>query len=184
VSEGHAHLAEVGLARFSAREVAKRAGYAIGSIYNVFGSAEDLILAINARTLSEWTDYTRARLAASEADPVETMVLAYFDFARANPATWLAIFQLELAGGRPSPAWYQAVVDEFMTMVVAQVMASAPKANPEEAAALAGSLVATVHGHCLFSVFRTFDLLGGADPVAAALTRVREALAGQGREGC
>jgi hypothetical protein len=34
-----------------------------------------------------------------------------------------------------------------------------------------------VHGHCVFSLYRTFNLLGEAHPVEAALARVREALA-------
>ena len=51
VAEGHRQMLEVGFARFSAREVAKRIGYSIGTIYNVFGTYEGLILAINGRTL-------------------------------------------------------------------------------------------------------------------------------------
>src|SRR3712207_7552972 len=44
LSAGEAHLAEVGYGRFPAREVAKRIGYSIGTIYNVFGSADMLVL--------------------------------------------------------------------------------------------------------------------------------------------
>ena len=33
IAEGHKHMAEVGFARFSAREVAKRIGYSIGVAY-------------------------------------------------------------------------------------------------------------------------------------------------------
>ena len=54
VAEGHRQIGEVGFARFSAREVAKRVGYSIGTIYNVFGSYDQLILAINGRTLDLW----------------------------------------------------------------------------------------------------------------------------------
>src|SRR5687767_12593733 len=59
---GEAHLAQVGFAAFSAREVAKRIGYSIGTIYNVFGSYDRLVLAINARTLRAWAAFLEERL--------------------------------------------------------------------------------------------------------------------------
>ncbi len=40
IDHGHKLMAEVGYARFSGREVAKRAGYSVGTIYNVFGSLD------------------------------------------------------------------------------------------------------------------------------------------------
>ena len=57
VGEGHRHISEAGFARFSAREVAKQAGYSIGTIYNVFGSYDQLMLAINGRTLDLWLQF-------------------------------------------------------------------------------------------------------------------------------
>ena len=68
VAEGHRQLAEVGYARFSAREVAKRIGYSIGTIYNVFGTLDQLILAINGETLDLWKAHLEARLSAPTDD--------------------------------------------------------------------------------------------------------------------
>ena len=62
IAEGHALLAEQGLARFSGREVAKRAGYSVGTIYNVFGSIGRLVAAINSRTFTQWAGFLRERL--------------------------------------------------------------------------------------------------------------------------
>lgn len=42
VEEGHRQIAEVGFAKFSAREVAKAIGYSIGTLYNVFGSYDQI----------------------------------------------------------------------------------------------------------------------------------------------
>src|SRR6188768_1462375 len=85
LAEGHALMAEAGYARFSAREVAKRAGYSIGTIYNVFGSHNRLVMAINSRTFSLWAAAMRARLDADPADRIAVLVESYFDFASANP---------------------------------------------------------------------------------------------------
>ena len=60
VAEGHRLLAETGYARFSAREVAKRIGYSIGTIYNVFADLDRLMMAINGRTFVLWAAFLRS----------------------------------------------------------------------------------------------------------------------------
>ena len=177
VDEGRRQLAEVGLSRFSARDVAKRVGYSVGSIYNVFGSYDGLILAINARTLELWTAFLKTRLTESGDDRIACMVHAYFAFAAAHPRTWIAIYEHHMADNGPAPDWYQGVVGELMGVVGAEIAAVLPGIEPEKTAALARSLVATVHGHCAFALYNTFRLLGETQPEAAALARVREALA-------
>jgi AcrR family transcriptional regulator len=182
LEEGHRQLAEVGLARFSARDVAKRIGYSVGTLYNVFGSYDELMLAINARTLSLWLTHLRTRLAESgDDDRIATLVRGYFEFAIAHRQTWVAIYEYNLSDGRPAPEWYQATVAELMGVVAAEIAAALPRAAPGDVASLARSLVATVHGHCVFQLYRTFNLLGETQPVEAALARVREALAAAAR---
>ncbi len=180
VGEGRRQLAEVGLARFSAREVAKQVGYSIGTLYNVFGSYDGLMLAINARTFGLWADDLRARLAQAGDDRIACLVQAYFDFAARNPRTWIAIYEHHLADGAPAPDWRQAAAIELMGIVAAEIVAVLPAKPPAEVLPLARSLVATVHGHCVFALYNTFALLGETAPVEAALARVREAIAAAG----
>ena len=177
VEEGRRQLGETGLAGFSARDVAKRVGYSIGTVYNVFGSYDGLILAINARTLELWTAYLRARLGEAGDDRIACLVRAYFAFAASNPKTWIAIYEHHTADGAPAPEWYQQVVAEVMGVVGAEIAAVLPGVDPARTAALARSLVATVHGHCAFALYNTFQMLGETHPEEAALARVREALA-------
>jgi AcrR family transcriptional regulator len=177
VDVGARQLAERGLARFSARDVAKQAGYSVGSIYNVFGSYDGLISAINARTVRAWTASMRERLAAGGEDRIAALVGGYFAFAAAQPQAWLAIFEHHMADGGPAPEDYQIVVAELMSLVTGEIAAALPDAPVQKVLSLARSLAATVHGHCLFSLFRTFDMLGETAPVEAALARVREAIA-------
>ena len=184
VDEGRRQLAEVGLAKFSARDVAKRAGYSIGTVYNVFGSYDGLMVAINARTLRLWARDLRERLAAADpAGRIEALVRGYFEFAEENPKSWIAVYEHHMADGGPAPQWYQDVAAEIMGIVAAEIAAALPSPDPAKAIALARSLVATVHGHCVFALYRTFDLLGETAPAEAALARVREALAAAGAAG-
>jgi AcrR family transcriptional regulator len=53
---GTALIAEKGFGAFSAREVAKRIGYTIGTIHNVFGNVDGLLTAINTATFGEWAN--------------------------------------------------------------------------------------------------------------------------------
>ena len=176
VDEGRRQLAEVGLTRFSARDVAKRIGYSIGTLYNVFASYDGLMLAINARTLMLWAAHLRERLEVPGEDRIAALVRGYFEFASQNPRTWVAIYEHHMADGGAAPDWYQVIVADLIGVVAAEVAAVLPGLEPAAVLSLTRSLVATVHGHCIFALYRTFDMLGETAPVEAALARVREAI--------
>ncbi len=177
ILEGHRQMAEVGFARFSAREVAKRIGYSIGTIYNVFGTHDRLVLAINTRTLRLWADHLRARLAASQGDRISVLVEGYFSFARDNPNLWMAIYDHRLPPDAAIPEELDTQRSELTEIVTSEVAAALPEANRQNAPRLARSLIATVHGHCTFALNGTFALMGETDPLELALARVRESLA-------
>jgi AcrR family transcriptional regulator len=181
VTEGHRQMAEVGFARFSAREVAKRIGYSIGTLYNVFGSYDLLILAINGRTMTLWADHLRAHLQQDGGDRLAVLVRGYFDFARDNYNAWSAIYDHRLPPGEQPPEWYGVQRAELTGVVVEEIANVLPLPMRDQAPALARSLVASVHGHCVFALNGTFAMLGETDPQAAALARVREAVAAASR---
>jgi AcrR family transcriptional regulator len=179
LDEGHKLLAEQGLAKFSGREVAKRAGYSVGTIYNVFGSLDRLILALNSRTFSLWAAFLRLRLEQGGPDRIRSLVEGYFDFALAHPKLWSAIYDHRVAEGEDLDPADQAKRAELTGIVEAEVRAALPDPDMPGAARLARSLIATVHGHCSYVVTGTFVLLEEPDPVGCALARVRECLAAQ-----
>jgi AcrR family transcriptional regulator len=179
LAEGHKLLAEEGLKKFSGREVAKRAGYSVGTIYNVFGSLDRFILAINSRTFSLWADFLRRRLEQGGADRIRSLVEGYFDFALAHPNLWSAIYDHRVAEGEDLDPADQQRRAELTGIVEAEVRAALPDPDMPEAGRLARSLIATVHGHCSYVLSGTFVLLEEPDPVGSALARVRESLAAQ-----
>lgn len=176
VDEGWRQMAEVGLARFSARDVAKRIGYSIGTLYNVFHSYDGLILAINARTLSLWATDLIARQTCGGPDRIGNLVRGYFAFAAEHPRTWFSIYEHRMADDAPSPEWYQALVADIMSIAASEIAAALPNAEVSSIRPLARSLVATVHGHCILTLNRTFDVTDENELVDAALARVREAI--------
>lgn len=167
---------EVGFAHFSAREVAKRIGYSIGTIYNVFGSYDALILAINGRTLALWRDHLLRHLSGVEEDRLRQAIIAYFEFATKHRHAWAAIYDFRLPEDTSAPESYQAQVRAIFDIVIAEVRRALPAARQNEAEPLTRSLLASVHGHCVFDMNGTFALLGEPSPVDAALCRVRDGI--------
>ncbi len=180
IEHGHVLMAEQGLSRFSGREVAKRAGYSVGTIYNVFGSLDLLIAAINSHTFSLWARFLRERLGQAGEDRIKVLVEGYFAFALAHPNLWSAIYDHRLAEGMDLDPADHGQRAELTAIVEEEVRAVLPDPDMAEAARFARSLIATVHGHCSYVVSGTFALLEEPDAVGSALARVRECLAAQG----
>ncbi|MEH3038691.1 MAG: TetR/AcrR family transcriptional regulator [Sphingomonas paucimobilis] len=177
LTEGHRHLAEAGFARFSAREVAKRIGYSIGTLYNVFGSYDRFVVALNTRTFQLWARDLTAALAAGPEDRIRCLVESYFRFARTNRNLWRAIYEHHLPDDFVMEEEQDRQRGELTRIVVDEVAAALGPDRGDQAPTLARSLVATVHGHCLFDITGSFALMGEREPVEMALARVRESLA-------
>lgn len=177
VAEGHRQISETGYARFSAREVAKRVGYSVGMIYHVFGSYDLMLLAINGRTLDLWLDYLEARLAGETHDRLRAAINAYFEFAVLHRQAWSAVYDFRLPDDEATPPFYLEKVRALTDVIVREIAAELAPAHQDKAQPLAHSLLATVHGHCVYSFNGTFRILGESDPLAAAWQRVQEAMA-------
>ncbi len=176
VHEGHRQISDVGFARFSAREVAKRIGYSIGTVYNVFGSHDMLIVAINARTLAQWQAHVEARLAVATGDRLRALVEAYFEFAILHRHAWTALYDHRLPDDVEAPEYYRDHIRALTGIVRDEIAAALPPERRDEAGALTRSLLATVHGHCFFTLNGTFALLGETDPLDTVQARVLEAI--------
>jgi AcrR family transcriptional regulator len=177
LAAGEAHLAEAGYAAFSAREVAKRVGYSIGTIFNLFGSHDRLVLAINGRTLLAWTAFMRARLETQPKDRIGAIVSGYFDFAAENRNRWMALYDHRMAGEFELPQWFLEAFESLIALLQSEVAAERPGDSDEQVRVLTGSFAAIAHGHCMFALNGTHSLFGDWDPQAAALARIRQALA-------
>lgn len=169
-------MAEQGFARFSAREVAKRIGYSVGTIYNVFGSADALVLAINTRTFGLWADHLRVVLSPAGDDRIRALVEGYFGFASDNTNLWMAIYDHRLPPGMPMPEADAAARGLLTGIVTSEVAGYLGAPIDEYSTALARSLVATVHGHCAFALTGSFALMGEHHPLETALARVQDSL--------
>jgi len=177
VGEGHRVLAETGFAGFSARAVARRIGYSIGTIYNLFDSLDHLLIAINGRTFEYWTAYVQERVDHGGEDRIRALVEAYFGFALEHPQLWMAIYDHRLPPGMAMPEPDMEKRRALTRIVFAEIARQLPASSESDVEHLARSLIATVHGHCTFALNGSFELMGEKQPVELALSRVREAIA-------
>ena len=176
VAAGHDLMGEVGFASFSAREVARRVGYSVGTLYNIFDNLDHLVIAINSRTFAIWTDYLRQKVDDSSGDRLRALVEAYFAFARNHPRLWMAIYDHRLPPGMAMPEDDKKTRRALTQIVFDEVARQLPGQEVENVERLARSLIATVHGHCSFELNGSFALMGVKDPVELALGRIHEAI--------
>lgn len=181
VAAGHDLVSERGLASFSAREAARRAGYSVGSIYHVFGSLDAYLVAINTATLAKFAQWLGAAVGACPPghDRLYCLVAAYFGFAQTHTNAWAATFDHRRPRDvEPDEAdvaervKLTAIVDEEVAAALGSPVTPASKR-------LARSLIATVHGHCVMAITGNFALMNEDDPVGQAIARVRESIASQ-----
>lgn len=171
ITTGHDHLASVGFRLFSAREVAKRIGYSIGTIYNVFGSYDRLILAINGRTLDQWAEFIGQELAQSSNNTLHALVRSYFRFAEANPHTWAALYDHRLPPDEPMPEWYRAKLARLFAFIETELVTVLGQRS-QKTDELARQLYAAVHGFCALRLNGTLATLGVENAETLAISLV------------
>src|SRR5205823_13199976 len=88
-------IAGKGLAGLRARDLAREAGCAVGTIYNVFEHLDELILCVGLRTLAMLDTALGAVRSArpygspeDAADDLVRLALAYLEFAAAHTVRW------------------------------------------------------------------------------------------------
>jgi AcrR family transcriptional regulator len=149
-------IEEHGFAEFSARKVAAKIGYTVGTIYNVFGSYDALLHHVNARTLDHWYDFLQTRLKRGKAEPLRVLARGYVEYARTHYNRWLALFEHHRDESIPVPDWYQDRIKRFFAMLEDTI----PPAAGRKAKRDAQVLWAGIHGISIMSLTGRFELIG------------------------
>src|SRR5215469_5711315 len=142
-----------GLSGLKARALAFQVGCAVGAIYNVVTDLDDLIIAVNSRTLAALErDLAAAGHlsdAAEEAAPVDRLMrlgTAYLAFATAHRERWRALFEHRLPAGKCLPEQYLEDQRRLFRYVEEPLAELQPHLSGERRALVARSLFSAVHG--------------------------------------
>ncbi len=163
LTSGIAIIDEMGFARLSARGVATRMGYTVGTLYHLFDSLDLYIMHINARTLDNWHAILSEKLAQNKkGDPVRCLVREYVNFSTSHRNRFLALFEHQLPDGVPVPEWYKPRLQRMFALVEeALVQSGVPN---RKAGHLAKALWAGIHGIAILSLTGKLEVVG-ADSV-------------------
>jgi AcrR family transcriptional regulator len=144
-----------GLSGLKARALAAEAGCAVGAIYNVVADLDELVLAVNARTLAALERLLAQAVGSREeaggdveaaTDRLKRLARAYLDFAAAHTKRWRALFDHRMPEGRAVPDWYMADQQRLFDYVEGPLTALQPGLAPRRRALVARSLFSAVHG--------------------------------------
>lgn len=165
--------ADGGIGAVSARAVAGRIGYAVGTLYNIFGNLDGLLTALNDRSLAMLEDAldAAAPLTGDPAADLDAMLAVYADQIAAAPKRWALLNDHTLPDGEAPPDWYSARVERLLARIEAALAPlTARKADPAgEAARAARILWLAVHGILGGAAAGTVATISSED--ARALTR-------------
>lgn len=141
-----------GFSGLTARRIAKDIGYAPGTIYNIFGSMDDLYLSVNSMILDKLYDALSSPACQSEKKtPVQNMkemAQLYRGFAKESRPHWLMLFTYVLPKNKQPPAWYQEKITllfEPLEKLLEPFYTEKQSRNQKMAARV---LWASVHGVC------------------------------------
>lgn len=121
LDEARALLEAGGRADLNLRALAARAGIAAGSVYHHYASKAALMAGLASMGFRELEASLRQAGATAEATPIRTTALAYFAFARGQPALYELMFDAALIA---EPEVAEARDSAFA--VLQEVIASAP----------------------------------------------------------
>lgn len=156
VAAARALIAEDGLQGLTARALAGRLGWAVGTIYTVAPALDVVTLEANAAELADLRDaLASAEQAmgpdASPRERIMEMAETYLRFAQSRPRNWAAIFERDAEGDPPD--WYRERQRELFDLAegwvrpLASDEAEAQRASRALWAALQGISALAMAGH-------------------------------------
>jgi AcrR family transcriptional regulator len=147
-------IANEGLSAVQARRVAQEAECSVGTLYNIFGDIDGLILSANERTLHDLgralTAAARRTAAADLLTRLMALATAYLDFATLNQCRWRTVFEHRLPDAKPVPEAYVEDRRRLLAMIEMQLESTIADLNCRSDAAHA--LFSAVHGIVLLSL--------------------------------
>jgi AcrR family transcriptional regulator len=159
IEAAEAAIAHGGLRNLKAREIADKAGCALGAIYNLVEDMDEIVLRVGTRTLGRLDDAISEAAARhhlnSTADAIERLVriaVAYCQFAAANKKLWRALFEHQMANEKPVPTWFAEEQMRLFEHPSAPLRLLMSGAEEPDVTMMSRTLFAAVHGVVLFGI--------------------------------
>ena len=136
----------------TARKVATRIGYSVGTLYNVFQDLDDMIIAVNGETLDALFAHLQGAQAGRTVDTPEDALSvlgeAYVAFIDRHPNLWDILFEHRLPPGRTLPPWYDEKLAQLLGLLEQAIAPLFGEADRAERSRAARVLWCAMHGIC------------------------------------
>lgn len=148
------HLAQEPPQSLSLRKIAQQVGYSAGTLINVFGSYDHLLLTANAHTLDQLSSQLKQAQAQQQdaLGKVRAFAQTYLDFAQQHPFQWQLLFEHRMANGSAIPQWQQTRIDQLFSTLETVLAAQASSASTKQVQEASRTIWASVHGICMPSL--------------------------------
>lgn len=133
----------------SLRQLAKRVGYAPGTLIHLFSSYNLLLLAVNGCTLDEMHQRAEAVSTSVCEEPKKCLQLlaeAYLQFAQSYPHRWQLVFDHTMTEGTPIPEQHQQKIDRLFASIEIPLQLLIPQLTAKQLQIESRILWASIHG--------------------------------------
>ncbi len=143
-----------GLGALSARKVAGRIGYTVGTLYRVFANLDDLIMQVNTRTLAELNaTLDRAAVECPDAEGcVRAITHTYIGFAIRHTPRWSALYEHGIEADIRLPDDYRQQIGAMYGRLEGLLKMLAPQRSPADLARAARALWGGIQGVCVLAL--------------------------------
>ncbi len=175
VSESLKLIRVKGVGEFSARSVAEKMKYSVGTLYHVFGDLETFRYHIRSAILTLLYQKVEHGVARNK-DKLKALVSAYIDFALEESNIWNFLFSQPIKQQDKMPEWYEQQIAQLFDLMVDQI--ALHTATREAAKKASRVLWPSIHGICELAILDKLVLINAGKPKTLAHHLVDTYLAG------
>ncbi len=183
-----------GLGGLTARRIAAEVGCSVGTLYNVFGNMDSLILHLNGTTLDalydemakvgETADGESADGESADSDStVQALTVKYLEFTRTNLNLWNVIFEHSWPKDYPIPDWYHDKVRRLLMLVADALKPLFPAGDEAGRYQAATVLWSGLHGINSLSVAGKLGIVSDLSVTGISAMLTSNFIAGLQRQG-
>jgi len=147
-----------GISGVHARDLASEIGCAVGTIYNLVGGLDNLILLACARTLEEYRIYVancfseQKAKGATNLQLLEALSVSYVEFSSLNRLRWQAVFEVNYEEDSDFHKIYTIGQRQLLSFIVDVLKDINADVDETELANIGRALWASVHGITMLAV--------------------------------
>jgi len=161
-------VVEQSLAGLSARKIAVRIGYTVGSLYLVFRNLDDLIAQVNERTLDELFEALKTAVSDHQLSPrqcISELGRAYIEYAVTHSHRWKMIFEHRMPEGESVPDSFKERVARMFALVQNHLQHLSGQRTEAQLELAAQALWSGVHGVCILGLDQKLQATSGGRSV-------------------